>query len=51
LIAGLLFGTTPHDPVTLAAATGLLLIVTLVACVVPARRAATTDVLEALRYE
>jgi hypothetical protein len=47
----LLFGITPHDPITLAAATILLLIVGLVAAWLPARRASRVDPLVALKAE
>ena len=38
-----LFSVTPFDPVTLVAAAGLLVVVALVACYVPARRAARVE--------
>jgi predicted permease len=51
LVRSLLFGISPHDPLTLLAAPLLLVIVALVACLLPAARAAHTDPMIALRAE
>ena len=48
-MASLLYGVTPHDAVTFVAVPVLLLVVTALACFVPARRAARTDPLRVLR--
>jgi predicted permease len=50
-VASQLFGVAPGDPVALAAAAMILTAVTLLAGFLPARRAANTDPLEALRHE
>ena len=51
LISGLLFGISPVDPLTFAGAALFLLMVVLIACWVPAWRAARVDTSIALRAE
>jgi putative ABC transport system permease protein len=50
-LSTMLFGVSSVDPVTFAAMAATLVAVTLLACYLPARRAAKTDPLVALRYE
>ena len=50
-IRGLLFGVQPNDPLTIAGVTVVLLVVGVLACLIPARRAAATDAIAALRLE
>ena len=51
LLQGFLFGVPPQDPVTFLAVAGLVSLVGLGACALPALRAARVDPLVAMRAE
>ena len=50
-ISKLLLGVSPADPLTYVAVVLLLAATSLVACLIPARRATRIDPMVALRYE
>jgi ABC-type lipoprotein release transport system permease subunit len=47
----MLYGVTPTDPVAFAAASGLLILLALLAAYVPSRRAARVSPIETLRCD
>lgn len=51
LLKSFLFGVSQHDPLTVVVVSGLLVVCGLVAALVPARRAASVDPMQALRTE
>jgi putative ABC transport system permease protein len=51
LIADQLWNTTPHDPLVIGAATAVLVVVSIVACLIPARRAMQIEPIVALRQD
>jgi ABC-type antimicrobial peptide transport system permease subunit len=51
LVASQLYGVSPRDPLVIALSAGTLVVVTIVACFVPAHRATRVDPMIALRTE
>jgi ABC-type antimicrobial peptide transport system permease subunit len=51
LVRGFLFQVEPRDPLTFVLVVIVLTAVALLACVIPARRAASVDPIKALRWE
>jgi ABC-type antimicrobial peptide transport system permease subunit len=51
LVAGFLYGIKPYDPLSLAIGVGAVTVAALLACYLPARRAAKVDPIVTLRYE
>ena len=51
LMASMLFGVQPSDPITLGVVAAVMLLIALLACYAPARRASRVDPAEALRWE
>jgi ABC-type antimicrobial peptide transport system permease subunit len=51
LMRSLLFGVSAHDPLTFAGVAALLILIAVLACYIPARRAMLVDPVEAFRYE
>jgi putative ABC transport system permease protein len=50
-VSAILYGVTPHDPITYVATSAAVLVIALIACYLPARRAAAADPVLLLRSE
>ena len=51
VLRSVLFGVTPHDPVSFFTVAALMALVALIAIIIPARSAMKTDPMMALRWE
>jgi ABC-type antimicrobial peptide transport system permease subunit len=51
LLSNMLFGIAPNDPATFVAVSLLLALIAVLACSIPARRAASIEPMQALRAE
>ena len=51
VLSGFLYGVEPNDPLTLIGVTAVLVLVSVAACLIPARRATTVDPVQVLKAE